>query len=106
MAYVPTAAESYGTDASVIQLDSSHPGYVSVPDAKFLFTAEFHRAGPDLLLTGQDGERHLIPGYFTAAERPALTAPNGASLSPDLIHLLAGSVAPGQYAQAQPSAPT
>ena len=105
MAYVPTAAESYGTDASVIQLNSSHPGYVSVPDAKFLFTAEFHRAGPDLLLTGQDGERHLIPGYFTAAERPALTAPNGASLSPDLIHLLAGSVAPGQYAQAQPSAP-
>ena len=105
MAYVPTAAESYGTDASVIQLDSSHPGYVSVPDAKFLFTAEFHRAGPDLLLTGQDGERHLIPGYFTAAERPALTAPNGASFSPDLIHLLAGSVAPGQYAQAQPSAP-
>ena len=78
MAYVPTAAESYGTDASVIQLDSSHPGYVSVPDAKFLFTAEFHRAGPDLLLTGQDGERHLIPGYFAAAERPALTAPNGA----------------------------
>ena len=67
MAYVPTAAESYGTDASVIQLDSSHPGYVSVPDAKFLFTAEFHRAGPDLLLMGQDGERHLIPGYFTAA---------------------------------------
>ena len=105
MAYVPTAAESYGADASVIQLDSSHPGYVSVPDAKFLFTAEFHRAGPDLLLTGQDGERHLIPGYFTAAERPALTAPNGASFSPDLIHLLAGSVAPGQYAQAQPSAP-
>ena len=105
MAYVPTAAESYGTDASVIPLDSSHPGYVLVPDAKFLFTAEFHRAGPDLLLTGQDGERHLIPGYFAATERPALTAPNGASLSPDLIHLLAGSLAPGQYAQAQPSAP-
>ena len=105
MAYVPVAAESYGTDASVIQLDSSHPGYVLVPDAKFLFTAEFHRAGPDLLLTGQDGERHLIPGYFAAAERPALTAPNGASFSQDLIHLLAGSVAPGQYAQAQPSAP-
>jgi hypothetical protein len=105
MAYVPTAAESYGTGASVISLDSSHPTYVLVPDAKFLFTAEFHRAGPDLLLIGQDGERHLIPGYFAAAERPALTAPNGASLSPDLIHLLAGSVAPGQYAQAQPSAP-
>ena len=109
MAYVPAAEGTYGADAgvhpSVINLDPSHPSYVSVPDAKFLFTAEFHCAGPDLALTGQNGERYLIPGYFSAQKQPDLIAPNGATLPSDLVHLLAGSVAPGQYAQTQPSAP-
>jgi hypothetical protein len=78
---------------------------VLVPDAELLFTAQFHRAGPDLVLTGRDGQHHLIPGYFSSEHRPALVAPNGAQLSPDVVDLLAGSPTLGHYAQAQPAPP-
>ena len=84
---------------------SSSDHSVLVPDAELLFTAQFHRAGPDLVLTGRDGQHHLIPGYFSSEHHPALVAPNGAHLSPDTVDLLAGSPMPGHYAQAQPIAP-
>ena len=91
---------SYGPTASVTKIDSDHPGRIVVPDAQLLFTAHFHRAGPDLVLTGRDGHNHIIPGYFSGGHRPALFAPNGAMLSPDLVDLLAGSPTPNEYAQA------
>ena len=91
----------YGAPASVIHIDSSHPDHaIIVPDAALLFTADFRRAGPDLILIGHDGRHHVIPGYFAAEHRQALAAPNGASLLPDLVDLLAGSPAPNEYAQA------
>jgi len=93
-----------GTAAFVIKIDSAHPDHVIFPDAQFLFNAAFHRAGPDLHLTGPDGRHFIVPGYFSAEHRPALAAPNGASLTADLIELLAGSPAPNQYAQTQPAA--
>ena len=93
-----------GAGGSVIPHDSSAHS-VLVPDAELLFTAQFHRAGPDLVLTGRDGQHHLIPGYFSSEHHPALVAPNGAHLSPDTVDLLAGSAMPGHYAQAQPTAP-
>src|SRR5580698_7377820 len=105
MAYVTAEGEGYGAHASVIHIDASHPDHVIVPDAQLVFTGDYKRAGPDLVLTGQDGRHHLIPGYFSGEHRPALVAPNGARLSPDVVELLAGSQAPGQYAQAQPTAP-
>ena len=86
-------------------LMSSSAHSVLVPDTELLFTAQFHRAGPDLVLTGRDGQHHLIPGYFSSEHHPALVAPNGAHLSPDTVDLLAGSPTPGHYAQAQPTAP-
>src|SRR6202012_4652950 len=52
---------------------------------------------------GHDGRHHIIPNYFSE-NRLALSAPNGASLSADLVELLAGSPTPNQYAQAQPTA--
>jgi FecR protein len=95
----------YGAPASVIDIGASHPDYVVVPDGQFLFAADFHRDGPDLILTGHDGQHEIIPGYFATEHRPALIAPNGARLSPHLVELLAGSPTPNQYAQARP-APT
>ena len=95
----------YGAGASVIKSDSSHPDHVIVPDAQLLFTADFRRAGPDLVLTGQDGRHHIIPGYFSSEHRITLAAPNGASLSPDLVDLLAGSLAPNEYVQAGATTP-
>ena len=97
----------YGAPASVIGVDSSHSDYaILVPDAQLLFTAEFHRAGPDLVLIGRDGERHLIPGYFSGEHERALVAPNGASLASNVVDLLAGSPTPGEYAQSQPTPPS
>ena len=94
-----------GNPNSVIHLDSSHPGYVVVPDAELLFTADLHRSGSDLVLTGHDGRHTVIAGYFTTDTPPALMAPSGASLAPDLISLLTGSSTPNEYAQAQPPTP-
>src|SRR5277367_3583411 len=94
----------YGASASVLAVDSSHPDQIIVHDAQLLFTADFGRHGPDLVLTGHDGHHHILPDYFATEHRPALAAPNGARLTPDVIDLLAGSPAPNEYAQAQPAA--
>jgi len=91
----------YGSgSASIIHGDSSQSDHIVIPDAQLLFTAHFHRAGPDLVLTGRDGHNHIIPGYFSVEHRAALVTPNGAVLSADLVGLLAGSAAPNEYAQA------
>ena len=105
MARVSTTEGGYGGGAFVIHTNSSHSEYVSVPDADLLFRGDYHRAGPDLVLTGHDGRHHIVPGYFASEKHAALVAPNGASLSADVVDLLAGSAAPGQYAQAQPTTP-
>jgi hypothetical protein len=89
----------YGVPSSVIHVDSSHPDRLIVDDAQLLFTADFHRAGPDLVLTGHDGRHHIVPNYFASENRLALSAPNGASLSADLVELLAGSPTPNQSAK-------
>src|SRR5580692_5532460 len=109
MAHGFTVQGGYGASGPVIPHEfSAHESSdhaVLVPDAELLFTAQFHRAGPDLVLTGRDGAHHLIPGYFSSEHHPALVATNGAHLSPDTVDLLAGSATPGHYAQAQPAAP-
>src|ERR1700722_14668269 len=107
MTYGSAVQGGLGAGGSVIPHESSESSdhAVLVPDTELLFTAQFHRAGPDLVLTGRDGAHHLIPGYFSTEHHPALVAPNGAHLSPDTVDLLAGSAMPGHYAQAQPTAP-
>ena len=104
MAHGFTAQGGLGAGGSFILHESSAHS-VLVPDTELLFTAQFHRAGPDLVLTGRDGAHHLVPGYFSSEHHPALVAPNGAHLSPETVDLLAGSAMPGHYAQAQPTAP-
>jgi len=82
--------------------DSSHSASVVVPDAELLFRGHFARHGSDLILTGSDGYRHTVPGYFNDAHHhPTLLAPNGARLTPEVIDLLAGVRAPTHYAQIQ-----
>jgi hypothetical protein len=104
MAYA-SATGGYGAGgASVIHPNPADADSIVVPDAELLFRGDYKRAGPDLVITDPDG-RHLIPGYFSSEKHPALVAPNGASLAPDVIDLLAGSPTPGQYAQAQPTTP-
>src|SRR5271166_1418983 len=99
--YTSVKDGDFGSGFSLIHSDSYHADAIVVPDAELLFTGSFHRAGLDLVLTGHDGRHHVIPGYFASEHPPALVAPNGAHLSPDVVDLLAGSPAPNEYAQAQ-----
>jgi VCBS repeat-containing protein len=73
---------------------------VVVPDAHLLFTADFRRAGSDLVLTGEHGERFVVVDYFASEHHPDLVSASGAVLSADIVDRLAGPLAPGQYAQA------
>jgi FecR protein len=100
-----SADSGYGAGASVFHTDASHADTVLIPDADLLFNGAYKRHGPDLVLTGHDGERHVVPGYFSGQHHPALVAPNGARLSADLVDLLAGSPAPNEYAQASSTTP-
>jgi probable HAF family extracellular repeat protein len=94
----------FGAGTSAIHPDPSSAAIV-VPDAQLLFSAHFGRSGPDLVLTAVDGHRYIVPGYFSSEHPPALVAPNGASLSAEVIGLMAGSPVPGEYAQTQPATP-
>ncbi len=85
-----------GAAAIAVEPDSA---VVTIPDAHFLFTADFKRKGPDLVLTGEDGRKVLVPDYFRHEKAPDLASPEGALLSASLVEILAGSRAPGQYAQ-------
>lgn len=73
---------------------------VAVPDASLLFTGEYSRAGSDLILTGSDGAKLVVTGYFNTDTPPSLISPEGAMLTGDVVTSLAGPQFPGQYAQA------
>ena len=73
---------------------------ITIPDSDLLFGAHFSRSGHDLVLTGDDGKSAVILDYFSQATPPALHSPDGATLLPHVVSALAGSMAPGQYAQA------
>src|SRR5262245_56982131 len=64
--------------------------YVTIPDAHFLFSAEFKRSGFDLLLTGDDGRKVAVTDYFRSDKRPMLLSPEGAAFSADMIDMLTG----------------
>src|SRR6476469_8099386 len=88
------------SSASSVSIDGRDAASVTIPDAHFLFHADFKRTGSDLTLTGEDGHRVVVPGYFTHEHLPTLLSPEGAALTGDVIEHLVGSQAPDQYAQA------
>jgi hypothetical protein len=73
---------------------------IIVPDAQLLFSAEFKRAGVDLVLSG-DGREFVLHDYFKGEKHAPLASPDGAHLTGDIVTALAGQV---QYAQAANSA--
>ena len=58
---------------------------VSLPDVSFVKDADISRDGMDLVLNGPQGEV-IIDGYFAAPDAPTLVAPDGSSLSPQLVN--------------------
>jgi hypothetical protein len=105
MVYRSSTEGGYGIGASTDHVDASHADRIDISDAELLFRGHFARSGSDLVLTGQDGHRLVVTGYFASEKHPDLVAPNGAHLSGDVIDLLAGSPTPGQYAQAKTTLP-
>jgi FecR protein len=105
MVYGSSTEGGYGIGVSTDHVDASHADRIDISDAELLFRGHFARSGPDLVLTGQDGHRLVVTGYFASEKHPDLVAPNGAHLTGDLVDLLAGSPTPGQYAQAKTTLP-
>lgn len=75
------------------------PGAIIVPDAHLLFTGDFKRSGVDLVLTGDDREL-VLHDYFKGEKRAALSSPDGAHLTGDIVNALSGHT---QLAQADGS---
>jgi len=76
---------------SHVDLDSlSHRGHadaVTVPDAHLLFSGDFHKSGPDLVISDQF-HRVVVPDYFRGEKHPTLVSPNGAPLDPKIVDAL------------------
>ncbi|MEM7464829.1 MAG: FecR domain-containing protein, partial [Pseudomonadota bacterium] len=72
---------------------------VSVQDAELMFRGDYSREGDDLVIS-LDGRSLVITEYFVSDNPPDLVAHNGAVLDASTVNSLAGSIAPGQYAQA------
>jgi fibronectin-binding autotransporter adhesin len=64
---------------------------IIVPDAHFLFNADFKRSGVDLILSGDEREV-VFHDYFKGEKRAALASPDGAHLTGDIVNALTGHV--------------
>ena len=74
-------------------------GTVTIADSSLLLSGEYSRDGDDLIISGQDGQQLQVVEYFSQSTPPALISDDGKMLSGDTVSLLAGPLAPGQYAQ-------
>jgi fibronectin-binding autotransporter adhesin len=82
------------------QATHAPPDAIIVPDANLLFTGDFKRSGVDLVLSKDDHEL-VLHDYFKGEKRAALSSPDGAHLTGDLVNALTGHV---EYAQADGNA--
>ncbi|WP_024517755.1 FecR domain-containing protein [Bradyrhizobium sp. Tv2a-2] len=80
---------------SDVHVDSVHghapANAIIVPDAQFLFHADFKRSGLDLILHKDDHEL-VLHDYFKGDKRAAIASPDGAHLTGDIVNALTGSV--------------
>ncbi|MCC7305880.1 MAG: FecR domain-containing protein [Alphaproteobacteria bacterium] len=81
MAYTDYSAQ--GSNHSETRL-SADGQTVELPDASFVRDADIARDGADLVLS-HDGQTVVIEGYYAADPQPNLVAPDGATLTPDLV---------------------
>jgi len=98
-----TGAHSHGhlhVDSVSAHALHAPAGAIIVPDAQLLFNADFKRSGLDLVLSNQDHEL-VLPDYFKGEKRAALSSPDGAHLTGDIVNALTGHQ---QFAQADGSA--
>ena len=70
---------------------------VSVADDSYIRDADFSREGMDLVIEGPDGTV-VIEDYFASIPQPAITSPNGLTLTPNLVESFSES--PMEFANA------
>src|SRR3954447_26300329 len=66
-------------------------GGIVIPDAQLLFSGDFKRSGLDLVLS-HDDRQFLVRDYFKGESRATLLAPDGSSLSGQIVNSLTGHV--------------
>lgn len=86
----------------VFSAESGHA--ITLPGNDYVTNAEMVRDGADLVLRAPDGSEIVIQGYFNTDPAPLLTSPEGASLTPALVHSFAHDAGAVQYAAAEQSA--
>ncbi len=88
-----------------VETISPHPthapaGAIIVPDTQLLFNGDFKRSGVDLILSKDDREL-VLRDYFKGEKHAALSSPDGAHLTSEIVDALTGH---HKYAQADGSA--
>ena len=93
-----------GGGGGATSVDVGADGAVHLPAGFNFGTAEFTKAGPDLIMTAPDGRQVIVEDYF-ASENPAkLQTPQGGELEGATAARLAAANTPAQFAQAAPGA--
>ena len=87
------------TEISVIMPENGSD-HVAIPGGSWFLRATFERMGPDLVLSGADGEKLLVRDYFFSDIPPDLIDGSGSiRLSGRSVELLVGPQNPGVVAQ-------
>lgn len=74
--------------ANAVMIDVAD-GVAALPSQGLLLEGQYAKAGPDLVITGADGQTVVVRGYFSSGE-VTLTAPGGAELASGTVEALAG----------------
>ena len=67
-----TTAFETASPANSVAAEGPDAAFVTIPDAQLLFHGDFKRTGSDLTLTGEDGQRVVVPDYFKHEHPPTL----------------------------------
>jgi len=97
MVYAP----SHTTDGFDFTLTASEKQTIELPQDFSIQSDGFEQAGPDLILTGEDGQKLLVQDFFVA--QPEGIATNNSFFNFQMAENLSGPQAPAQYAQATPA---
>ncbi len=80
-------------------IESAGQNDVLINQGFSLFSADFSRSGPDLLLTQPDGSQIIVQDYFATDTPPTLISPSGAIANGEVVAAMTGPVAPAEIAQ-------
>src|SRR3954466_8701964 len=83
-----------------IDVNAGSGDVVVIPDAAFLFNADFKKAGRDLLILGDDGRKVVVHDYFAHDKRPDLASREGATIAGYVVDAIVKQTSPTEYAQA------